>query len=142
MKPTQSALVLILVLALAGCADSVSSNVPTWAAAPAYEFRLSSSCGERALIGQFRVVVEGDSVVEAQGLDEAGRAVFEQGFQDEVPTLSELLDRAATAEEQGAETVFVQATDDGRPTAIDIDWDSNATDDEECYRITGYGDAS
>lgn len=139
MKPTQSAAVLILLIALAGCGSPRASNVPSWQAPDGYEFTLDSSCGERSLIGKFRVVVENGSVAEAEGLDESGRALFEHGFGDDVPTLSELLDQAATAEEEGADVVEVEATDEGRPTAIDIDWDSNATDDEACYRITAYG---
>lgn len=142
MKFAKSVPVLILLLTLAGCADSDVSSTPSWQAPDAYEFTLDSSCGERALIGKFRVVVESGSVVEAEGLDESGRAVFDHGFGDEVPTLSGLLDRAADAEEQGADVVEVQATDDGRPTEIDIDWDANAIDDEACYQITGYSAAS
>jgi len=148
MKPTQSAPVLILLIALAGCGDpgasnsSEASNIPSWQAPDAYEFALDSSCGERSLIGKFRVVVENGSVVEADGLDESGRALFEHGAEDDVPTLSKLLDQAATAEEEGADVVEVEATDEGRPTAIDIDWDSNADDDEACYRITAYSTMS
>jgi hypothetical protein len=148
MKPTQSAPVLILLIALAGCGDpgasnsSEASNIPSWQAPDAYEFTLDSSCGERSLIGKFRVVVENGSVVEAEGLDESGRALFEHGAEDDVPTLSKLLDQAATAEEEGADVVEVEATDEGRPTAIDIDWDSNAIDDEACYRITAYSTMS
>lgn len=148
MKLTQSAPGLIVLLALAGCGNpgtsnsSQASDIPSWQAPDAYEFTLDSSCGERSLIGKFRVVVENGSVVEAKGLDESGRALFEHGFEDDVPTLTELLDQAATAEAEEADIVEVEATDEGRPTAIDIDWDSNATNDEACYRITAYSTTS
>lgn len=89
-----------------------------------------------------RIVVENGSVVEAEGLDESGRALFEHGFEDDVPTLAELLEQAAAAEAEEADIVEVESTDEGRPTAIDIDWDSNATDDEACYRIIDYRTAS
>lgn len=143
MKLAKSVPVLVLLLTLAGCGNpEEASSIPSWQAPDAYEFTLGSSCGERALIGEFRVTVENGSVVEAEGLNESGQAMLEHGFDDEVPTLSELLDRAANASEQGADVVEVQATDDGRPTEIDIDWDTNAIDDEACYQITDYSVAS
>lgn len=148
MKPTQPLPILLLLLALAGCGhpgasnSSEASSIPSWQAPHAYEFTLDSSCGERSLIGKFHVVVQAGSVVEAEGLDESGRALFEHGAEDDVPTLSDLLDQAATAEEEGADVVEVEATDEGRPTAIDIDWDSIAIDDEACYRITSFSTTS
>lgn len=135
-------LMFVLLLALAGCGDSETASIPSWQAPDAYEFTLKSACGERTLIGKFRVAVESGSVVEAEGLDDSGRAVFEHGMGDEVPTLSELLDEAAKAKEQGADVVEIQATDDGRPTEINIDWDINAIDDEACYQVTGYSAAN
>lgn len=138
---------LVLLLTLSGCSNSEeASSIPSWPAPDAYEFTLDSSCGERALIGEFRVVVEGGSVVEVEGLDESARAMLENrssdAVPDAVPTLSELLDQAADASEQGADAVEVQSNDDGRPTEIDIDWDTNAIDDEACYEITDYSAAS
>ncbi len=119
MKPTKSRPVLALLLVLVGCGDPQVSNIPNWQAPDAYEFTVDSACGERALIGRFHVVVEDGSVVEAEGLDDA-----------------------AIAKAEGAEIVEVQATEDGRPSAIDINWDTDAIDDEACYRITDYSAGS
>ena len=132
---------MILVSACGGGGTDISS-IPSWQAPDAYVFTVESSCGERSLIGKFRVVVEDGSVVEAEGLDEPGRALFEHGPGDEVPTLSELLDEAAAAQEEGADVVEVEVTDEGRPTEINIDWETDATDDEACYEITGYSAAN
>jgi hypothetical protein len=126
MKPTQSAPVLILLIALAGCGDpgasnsSEASNIPSWQAPDAYEFTLDSSCGERSLIGKFRVVVENGSVVEAEGLDESGRALFEHGAEDDVPTLSKLPRRkrepTSSRSKRPMRGVLRRSTSTGTPT--------------------------
>jgi hypothetical protein len=58
---------------------------------------------------------------------------------DQVPTLSGLLQEARDAEAQGAdmaEVIFDES--DGHPVTIEIDWDTNATDDEACYQVSQY----
>ena len=120
---------------------SEAPHTTDWEAPGDYEFTLRSSCGERNLIGEFRIVVASGSVAGVEALDERGRAVLEHGLRHEVPTLSELLQNAATAAEQGADVVEVRTADDGRPTEITIDGRTRVVDDEECYTVTQYSAA-
>ena len=144
MARTPTALMMAAMVLLSACAGadgSEASSIRSWQAPDAYRFTVESSCGERSFIGKFRVLVENGSIAEVEGLDEAGRALIGHGV-EKVPTLSELLDEADSAEEEGADVVEVEATDDGRPTDIKIDWETDATDDEACYAITGYSAAN
>lgn len=111
-----------------------------WTAPAEYEFVLESSCGERDFLGRYHIVVEGEQVTEASGLDGyATRLLSSDEHRDLVPTLSELLREVKDAEAQGAdvaETTFDES--DGHPVTIEIDWDTDATDDEACYRVSQF----
>lgn len=131
---------------LGGCggpSDTAPAGTGTgnegWQPPADYEFVLESSCGERALIGTFGVVIEDGEVAEAEALDESAESLLTSLGVERVPSLGELLDQASTAREEGADVVDV-TTDpsDGHPTRIDIDWDTNAVDDEECYVVSDY----
>jgi len=91
------------------------------------------------LIGRFRITVEDGVVIGVDGLDEQSRTVAEIIPLSEMPTLTGLLARVAEARREGADEVSL-STDptDGRPVSVEIDWDANATDDEECYTITDF----
>jgi hypothetical protein len=61
----------------------------------------------------------------------------------DVPTLGEMLRRAAEATASGESEVTVERDPvDGHPTLVDIDWIVNAIDDEECYEILAYEPAA
>jgi hypothetical protein len=111
---------------------------PTWTAPVKYGFTLDSQCGERALIGRFRVTVR-DEVVHAEGLDDAARRALMLRIADLVPTLTRLEAEAEQARRDGADVVTVERDPaDGHPTRITIDPARNATDDEACYTIEDY----
>jgi hypothetical protein len=137
---------LSVALALAGCAAGGAAPaggpppppaVP-WREPPAYAFTLESRCGERALIGTFRVSVVDGKVSTAEGLDEPGRrALTTQPAADLVPTLRALLDRIREARQSGAHVADVEFDPvAGHPTKITIDREASAIDDEECYTVT------
>lgn len=157
---------IVLVVALTGCApvpatggggasvpapDAVPAAAPTsapaaapaakrgWAEPAAYKFTLTSTCGERALIGRFRVTVASGMVTRTEGLDDAARKALMLRLAKLVPTLGQLLDEAATARRDGADEVVVRVDPaDRHPTAIRIDPRRDAIDDESCYDISDY----
>jgi hypothetical protein len=151
---------VVLVVALTGCAQTAatgggaasapepaaapaSPSAPAakrgWTEPPAYKFTLTSTCGERALIGRFRVTVTSGAVTRTEGLDDAARKALMLRLSKLVPTLGQLLDEADTARRQGADEVMVHVDRaDGHPTSIRIDPNRDAIDDESCYDISDY----
>lgn len=94
-----------------------------------YTYLLTSNCGERALIGTFRIVVnDQDRVVSGKPAD----ADSNPGV-TEFPSLKALLDQALGADKK-AEIEF-EADAAGLPARLSIDWEPDALDDEECYRF-------
>jgi hypothetical protein len=143
----------LLLAALAGCAPSngggpadpadpagaATATATAWAEPANYSYVLEASCGERALIGRFRVTVTNAQVSRTEGLDPAARRASMLRLADLVPTLGRLLDQAETARRNGAAKVEVQTDPaDGHPTSIQIDEVADAVDDEECYAISDY----
>ncbi len=133
-------LTLIPALALAACGGISSGTAEKSADAiraagaklPSdYSYVLTSTCGERPLLGTYEIVV-------AQGRAVSGTPV--QAPDDvpagvEYPTITTLLDNALGA---GANADVVFETDAaGLPARLSIDPDRNTSDDEECYRFTG-----
>ncbi|NKY40838.1 DUF6174 domain-containing protein [Cellulomonas septica] len=134
----------VLVAVLSGCGDEPPSGpVPgaaeareRWAdgGVDSYAFALTSSCGERLLIGSYRVTVTDGAVTAVEGLDEVGRRIAgeAQDLTAEIPTIDTLLDRVVDAD---ASTVPEATFDDGGvPTAVTFD-PSPGIDDEECYTV-------
>ena len=104
-----------------------------------YSFILDSGCGERSLIGRFAVTVRSNRVADVEALDESARSVLERGWPGIVPTLDALLRELDDARRAGADVADAEFDpDDGHVTAVDLDYDADATDDEACYRISGY----
>jgi hypothetical protein len=136
----------ILLLALTGaCAGeqeepSVFLEAPkTWTVPAKYGFTLDSQCGERALIGRFKVTVADDKVVHTEGLDDSARRALMLRLADLVPTLRQLEAEAETARGKGADVVQIERdVSDAHPTKITIDESTEATDDEACYTIEDY----
>jgi hypothetical protein len=135
----------LAVLALAGgCAGQqagVASDptTTTWTPPAKYGFVLDSQCGERALIGRFRVTVQDDKVVRTEGLDDSARRALMLRLADLVPTLRQLETEAETARREGADVVEVERdSGDAHPTRIRIDTSRDAVDDETCYTIEEY----
>jgi hypothetical protein len=126
--------------AFPGCGGNPEpAAAAAWQEPARYTYELESSCGERALIGRFRITVEHGKVTAAEGLDESGRWFVESARSEPAPTLGQLLDQVDRARQQGAAVAEV-TTDpaDGHPTTINIDPEANAIDDESCFSIAGY----
>jgi hypothetical protein len=109
-----------------------------WEEPANYSFVVESTCGERALIGVFEVVVVEHKVSSATGRDSQAEAMLESGGLVFIPTIAEMLAEAAAAEEAGADEVTVTYADDGTPQLISIDYLVNAIDDEACYLISEF----
>jgi hypothetical protein len=138
----------LLLLACASAVEACGSVLPSgsplgtasmegWVEPADYSFTLASSCGERSLIGTFRVTVRNHETLAIRGLDAS--AIAFPGDASEVPTLAELLQEADDARAGNASSVEVETHPvDGHPVNIAIDWMANAIDDEACYRVTDY----
>ncbi|MEU7903955.1 DUF6174 domain-containing protein [Actinoplanes sp. NPDC049118] len=126
--------------ACAGTEPSVMNEAPTtWTVPAKYGFTLASDCGERALVGRFKVTVVDDKVVHAEGLDDSARRALMLRLADLVPTLKQLEAEAETARREGADVVEVERDlSDAHPTKIVIDKSLSAVDDESCYTIEDY----
>jgi hypothetical protein len=115
----------------------VVAPIETWREPARYEFVVDSQCGERSLIGRFRVRVQDGKPIGFDRLDASARRF--QGNVEELPTLAELLAAVSDARNRGASSVKLTSDPrDGHPTDVEIDWHATAIDDEECYRIAGY----
>lgn len=124
-------------LLLTGCGDQ-PGPAPTGTAAAAtspalptsYDFTLTSSCGERPLIGDYRVSVRDDRVTRATSLDPD----YPEPTLTDVPTLRDLVDMAGAARPDAVVEYVVD--DAGVPRSLSLDPMPNAIDDEECYEVT------
>lgn len=135
---------LAAALVVAACAPSgvtwpvagLSDARDRWAAAgyDDYAFTLTSSCGERNLIGDFEVEVAGGEVVAVSAslahLEMTPESYVESGG----GTIDGFLD---LAEDRHADVTDVTFDDDlGYPTTLTLDPVPLGVDDEECYTIT------
>jgi hypothetical protein len=104
-----------------------------------YSYVLDSGCGERTLIGRFRITVQDETVTSADGLDEPGQRFVRDIGPDHVPTIDELWDELLQAAAEGAYEAHGDSDEAlGYPTSITIDWQRSADDDEACYEITQF----
>ncbi|MFE0509531.1 DUF6174 domain-containing protein [Streptomyces sp. NPDC058964] len=108
-----------------------------WKEPADYAYTLSSTAGERALIGTFRVTVRGGKVVKAVGLDEESRRVVRRS-PGIVPTIGALRAELERARRDEADTAEAEYAADGHPLRITLDWDESAADDEARYVISAY----
>jgi hypothetical protein len=131
---------LLAAMSLAACGETTRQieAAPAWQEPSHYSYVLESRCGERLLIGRFRITVDGGKVTKAEGLDEPGQRAL-QGKSESPPTLGQLVEQLRAARRADAHKAEL-TTDpaDGHPTAITIDPIKNAVDDESCYTITEY----
>lgn len=134
---------LLVALAVTGCsggggvAGAAGDARDVWSeqGPPSYTFALTSSCGERALHGTFRVTVTDGAVTGVEPLDETATNTLDwvPTAGEHVPTVAELLERIVDAPGEVAEATFDDA---GVPTHVTFDPAPNAIDDEECYDLT------
>ncbi|MFC9842588.1 DUF6174 domain-containing protein [Streptomyces sp. NPDC060223] len=116
---------------------SAERSTTSWQEPASYVYTMTSSEGERNLIGTFRVTVEGGKVTKAVGLDESGRRVVEQSL-GEVPTIGGLLEELEQARRDNADKAEAEYAPDGHPVRIFLDHESNTIDDEALYIISAY----
>ena len=96
-----------------------------------YTFTLTSSCGERGLLGDYRVTVRDEQVSAVENLDDD--YPYEPKL-DDVPTLQDIVDLAEAARPDAVIEYVVDDT--GVPQSLILDPVPNGTDDEECYEVT------
>jgi Family of unknown function (DUF6174) len=123
-------------------APATTSAAVGWDEPPAYRFAVTSSCGERAFIGDYRVTVRNGQVVGADHLSFDGEAwqPVQRGEWEVIPTLGAMLEEAAGASGKPEVGEVLVRTDpaDGHPVEVRVDHRSDAIDDESCYVVTDY----
>jgi hypothetical protein len=108
-----------------------------WTEPAAYTFVFASTCGERAMLGQFRVQVEEGRPIGFEPIDATARAF--RGPPSLMPTLAGLVSRVTDARSRGADRAHLTIDPtDGHPVSVLIDPARNTIDEEECYTITEY----
>ncbi|WP_258564178.1 DUF6174 domain-containing protein [Streptomyces himalayensis] len=146
-----AALIGVSMCALAACgtqsAASAGSAAETrakgtqarsaWEEPSSYTYTLTSSGGERAFLGTFRVMVRDGRVAEAVGLDESAKGIVKR-WPREVPTIGRLLEDLEPARHDKAYRAEAEYAADGHPVRISLDWEENAIDDEAVYTIRAY----
>ncbi|MEO3925022.1 DUF6174 domain-containing protein [Micromonosporaceae bacterium B7E4] len=138
MRIRAGLLVAMTAAAAGACQGEESSAGPGWQEPSSYTYVLQSSCGERPLIGRFRITVDGGEVTKAEGIGEADRRSLES-TELRPPTLGQLLAELAEARRTGADVAeLITDPADGHPTKIIIDPVKRAIDDEACYTVSEY----
>ncbi len=107
-------------------ATDVATTLPR-----SYAFTLTSSCGERGLLGDYRVHVRDDRV---SGVENLNDDYPYEPTPTEVPTLQDMVDLAESAR-PGAVVDYV-VDDAGVPRSLSLDPVPHGIDDEECYEVT------
>lgn len=115
----------------------VRTAIPAFTEPDRYSFVFEARCGFRVLHGQFRAFVENGQTYRYESLDQD--AEFYDRPPEEIPTLGQMMERAAQAVASAESTARV-VTDpvDGHPVEVEIDWIIMGIDDEECYDISEY----
>lgn len=147
MRRPALVLVLVLIPILAGC--GAAGSTPTASSGEAqqtprrlpavepealpssYRYVLESSCGERTMLGRFRIEVRDDRVVAVRPVGDTSMKGFRRS---DLPTLSGLVELATSAEPEAV--VDLRLGPHGTPVSLKIDHVPQAIDDEECYRVT------
>jgi hypothetical protein len=112
-----------------------------WEEPASYTYTLTSSAGERMLLGTFEVTVRDGKVRKAVGLDDSARQVVRRA-PGEVPTIGELLGELEQARRDHAHRADAEYAADGHPVRISLDWQKDAIDDEALYVIGSFAPAA
>ncbi len=117
------------------------TRIPGWTEPDRYAFVFEASCGRRLIHGRFGADVTNGTTQSFEQLDPVVLPIPLDPA--DIPSLGEMLRRAAEASASGQSEVTVERDPvDGHPTLIYIDWIVNAIDDEECYEILEYEPAA
>lgn len=147
MRVLSMAVITLGVLAMVGCSadsdapsDRPRSAIATSEATPSasrsaipdsYRYVLESSCGERGLLGRYRVVVRDGVVASVKNLN---HGYPYQPNLAEVPTLAGLVEKAESAGPEAVVDLILDGS--GLPKSLEIDHIPDAVDDEECYEVS------
>ncbi|GAB2588891.1 hypothetical protein Aab01nite_42380 [Paractinoplanes abujensis] len=144
-----------LVALAAGCTSSDPSPAPTgttaasppaWSEPASYSYVLTRGCDAAQPLGRYQVKVASGVVSSADRLDatavspsagadeDLGPATGDSGEEIEAFTLSELVEMAKTATDDGAEVATTYDTADGHPVKVSID----VGEGPECWNVSDY----
>jgi hypothetical protein len=142
-----------LVALTAGCTSSDPSPAPTtagsapaWTEPAAYSYVLTRGCDEAKPLGRYQVTVAAGAVSATDRLDatevtptasadeDLGPATGDSGEEIEAFTLSELVEMAQTATDDGAAVSTSYDTADGHPVKVSID----VGEGPECWNVSDY----
>ena len=116
-------------------AANTPSAVPTATTAPplpeSYRYVITSTCGERGFLGQYRVDVQDNEIVAVKNLNADYPYEPRPG---DVPTLRDLRAMAESAHPDAV--VEYKLDENGYPMSLSLDPIPNGIDDEECYRVS------
>jgi uncharacterized protein DUF6174 len=104
---------------------------PTATLPESYRYVLTSSCGERGLLGDYKVMVRDGRVTSVANLNEDYPYDPEPS---EIPTLADLLDMARSASPEAVVELTLDGA--GLPQSLSLDPVPNGIDDEECYEVS------
>jgi hypothetical protein len=92
------------------------------------------------MLGTFEAQVEEGVVVRIKGLDERSRQAVAGYRPSDFPTLAAMLEKVREARNRADAGAIIVTSDpvDGHPMRIEIDWNANAIDDEECYTVSEF----
>jgi Family of unknown function (DUF6174) len=117
-----------------------AASPPPWTEPAKYGFVVERRCGGGPSMGRYRVSVQNGEVVRSDRID--GKTA--QGEEEiGVPSLSELLQLAQTAADDGGTVSTTMDPADGHPTAVSFDVsDDGRGGAEACFTISEYAPAS
>lgn len=135
----------VICASLTGCGDQAGPDVAKPAASAttptetdvattlpkSYAFTLTSSCGERGLLGDYRVTVRDEGV---RGVENLNDDYPYEPTLTEIPTLQDIVDLAESAHPDAVVECVVDDT--GMPRSLSLDPVPDGIDDEECYEVT------
>jgi hypothetical protein len=136
-------------------APSTVASAPPWNEPASYAFVLTRGCDDAAPLGRYRATVRDGAVVEAERIDAPVTAPSSSaevdlgpvapgsdGEEIEVPSLSQLLEMAQTASEDGGEVTTVADGADGHPVKVVINVSEAGPGGAECWSISDYKPAA
>jgi hypothetical protein len=157
---------IALVAVAGGCtsggdeADSPASapagikSAPPWTEPASYRYVLTRGCDPAKPLGRYRATVKAGEVTGSENLSAAaphaqassdadlGPVTGQNGEEIEVPSLSQLLDMAKTASEDGGEVSTAYDTKDGHPVKVTINVSDQGPAGAECWNVSDYAPAA
>ena len=132
-----------------GKAPAVIGSPPPWTEPASYTFVLTRGCHPNAPLGRYRASVRGGSVTGYQRIGasagsprpsaevDLGPVAGQPGEDIEVPSLSELVEMAQTATDDGGQVTREFDAADGHPVKVTINV-SDTPGEDECFAVSEY----